>query len=245
MTKLALVPILSNAYWFMTCYVGLMILEPVLNMLFNDKTIKQLTVSIAVIYIVLTIYPFPYFRQLATEVGAGRSLQHFIVLYLTGGLLKRVTQAGVSARVSRIAKSACIIAFSVTVLSRAVLPGNANLQAYDNVFFTNNSPTIYLCASMVCLLVMNTKVNCSEATRRTIELLARSTLAVYLLHDGVLRTYLWDNIQRLLIGRMHPVLLVLVLPVLIYILCTILDQPRVYSEKKIKKLRSRPVDWSK
>ena len=86
-----LFPITTEAVWFISCYIILLVVSPLLNVLIYNPKLHKIIVLIATIYILVpTILPISAYKL--SNIG------WFIMLYLLTGVLKK---SGLVERVSR------------------------------------------------------------------------------------------------------------------------------------------------
>ena len=192
-------PILSNTYWFLTSYIGLYLLIPILNAtieLFQKK--GCLGIVAAVFYIVTNIYP-QFYPIHGGVINGGRTLSWMITLYFLA--------AAVKDRETSTAKAILLVILSYAALyfSRLILSDRAM------ILFTNQSPFVVGLSFGIFILVR--KMLYGRNSPQFVTFFASSTLSVYLVHECYLKTQLWQFVDD--ISKGSPVGL-LIAPVLIY-----------------------------
>ena len=80
-------PISRSPWWFMTCYIVLMLISPGLNIVKNNATDKQYKQIIAILVFLSCISGFIFTNGLINPNGF--NLFHFITLYFVGDAIKR------------------------------------------------------------------------------------------------------------------------------------------------------------
>lgn len=80
-------PISRSPWWFMTCYIVLMLISPGLNIVKNNATDKQYKQIIAILAFLSCISGFIFTNGLINPNGF--NLFHFITLYFVGDAIKR------------------------------------------------------------------------------------------------------------------------------------------------------------
>lgn len=84
----AVIPLCSGEYWFITCYVAMMLASPFLNVLWRHLGARGKTCLMALGFIVLSVVP-----TLATFNPIGSDLVWFFYLYLLGGWVREQREA--------------------------------------------------------------------------------------------------------------------------------------------------------
>lgn len=84
---LAFIPVSTNRYWFMTCYMLLLIFSPFLNKIIEIVSYKQFR---SLLLLMITVFSFVptiiYFHPLG---GSGKNIINFIMLYFIGAFIKK------------------------------------------------------------------------------------------------------------------------------------------------------------
>lgn len=192
-----LCPLLSNQYWFFTCYLLLYFVSPVLNRLIDtwDKR-EHKKILIALIAIFSAI---PSINIWGDSFGTNRgySLVWFSVLYLIAGYIRKyplrlpVHPALVYAVPSVVL---CALHSAITAWN----PGIGSVQAILTNQTSYNGPLV-LCASVGLLIwAQNSSLQPNARIIKVITTSASLTFGVYLLQDhGMIRQVLWNDWVRL------------------------------------------------
>ncbi len=165
-------PLSSNRWWFMTLYVILFILSPILN-----KGIEYLNrTQLKTIILLLVIYQSLSLTSL--ELGSGSSLQGFITMYLIGRYCA-IYGIGQSAKTIKIVYLACfavlfILCFSIIEWLPKYQSYQFLLMAYANILITTMA---------VCIFLIINSINPTYNT--TINKCLRPTLFIYLFTEGM------------------------------------------------------------
>lgn len=191
----ALMPVVSGEYWFITNFIALMFVSPLLNALYGRIGNSGLAKAVAIGFVMFSILPtLTKFDPLASN------LLWFIFLYLLGGWVR------VSCGQRRCAKlldplwyaqkcggfvlAFASIAFCLATIVAAVFLG----QRYGLELF---SPTYFVGQNMVPALLagVGLLVGFSERNLGSIKIInevAKTTLGIYLIHDNpFVRLWLW------------------------------------------------------
>jgi surface polysaccharide O-acyltransferase-like enzyme len=180
----ALTPICSDTYWFISRYLLVVLVSPLLN-----SAISAVRGRLAVPFVAL-IAMFSVLPTLGIDlVGAadGYSFGWFAVLYLTGAWLRERETA------SRWNLPAYLALFALTLgyhLGRKFLKSRGvELTSPDGYnFLTNYLASVFLFLFFAALEIRR------EGVRRTIAFLAPLMIGVYLFHDHYMKHFLWRDL---------------------------------------------------
>lgn len=78
----SLVPIITNKYWFITCYLMLYIFSPYLNKFTESISKKDYKSLLVILFIILSV--IPTFKKMGILSADGKDFYYFIFLYLIG-----------------------------------------------------------------------------------------------------------------------------------------------------------------
>lgn len=195
-------PLTRQCYWFASCYVLLLLLQPLLNFIIKKSNKIELK-SYAILFIILfSIVPtfLPWSKGMTSN---GTDIFWFITLYLFMAYIKKYCQ-----EYSLINSKA----FSITLFLSGVMGGvlidyvaNGVLVflgygLVDKLFYYNNSIFYFVGAVGLFLLFRNVSVNGSNKILvPTVLVPASTTFGIYLLHDNpLLRDLFWTNLNLVL-----------------------------------------------
>lgn len=180
----AFLPIKTNRYWFITCYVGLYLLHPFLNCIATNVTKKQYLYLLFLLVGMFSIYSF----KGGTFTGNG-SLLWFITLYFTGGYIRKYgIPWSVKQSVGLYVASALTTYLGLNV--HLLIKGNF----FSGTLIGNNSPSVFLGSVALFCIFKDMKIN-EKCFQKIIQFLAPATFGVYLIHDNnFVRPYLWHDL---------------------------------------------------
>ena len=193
-------PILSNTYWFLTSYIGLYLLIPILNemvALFQKKGCLGTVASM--LYIVTSIYPQFYPVHANISNGGGRTLYWMVTLYFIAAAIKQ----------KEFSKSTAILLAILSYL--ALYSSRLILNEQAMILFSNQSPLVLGLSLGIFILIR--KMLYDRSSPRIVAFFAASTLSVYLIHECCLKAQLWQYVDDM--SNISPMVL-LITPVLIY-----------------------------
>lgn len=184
--KLTVFPFTSKAYWFMLPYICVYVLSPFINKLIKSISQKQLISLIGIL-----IFMFSGIGFFITDSGLMNNLSWFILIYLIGAYIRlydfnyfsknTIKWFSVIGYVLFI-----IITCGITYMSQY----NANIFKIVNKISSMNSIIVLVEAILIFLVFKNFDIKNSKV----INILGKSSIGVYLLHDSIFRLEFWKEI---------------------------------------------------
>lgn len=211
-------PISQQGYWFITCYIVLMLLSPYLNKFIFHLEKKEL---INLIFLMTFLWSLCS-TFLNADLAYSR-IGYFVLLYCIGAYIKLYVKF--DDKCKKINKVILFISIFLLILSSILL----NYYGYlsDSTYFANENSFLVLIIAVSMFLYF---VHKKEYSNSVINNIAKCTLGVYLIHDNeILREYIWVDLLRnpefyysdfLVIHAICSI-------IYIYILCTIIDLIRI------------------
>lgn len=189
-------PIMSNQYWFFTCYFVLMIISPFLNRFINTMEQKEFKKCILILLTLFVLVPsFNVFGD-SFDTSKGYSVAWFMVLYLVAAYLRRYPLPKKPYGVFYIAISV------ISVLANAVLDrlsDNLSLfgQARD-ILIRYNCITVFVASVCLFLFFLHHPIKKENAVGKLVTGTAAVSFTVYLIHEHpAIRMLLWGDIIKL------------------------------------------------
>jgi surface polysaccharide O-acyltransferase-like enzyme len=227
----AMLPIGFSEYWFMTDYIMLMLMSPVLNMVIASISKEGLQKLLAGAIVCWSVLP--------GFIGANygyNDLVWFMVLYMIAGYIRKYVDFEKKNASKHFMVG--IISYLLVILSNVMLIFLGHITDID--IFTNksahfralNSPFILITA--VELLIGFTKLKPNY--NKFVNILASATLGVYLIHsNNLVRPYLWRVILKNADMYNSPLLILhaLISIVTVYMVCSCIDLIRQVTVGKI------------
>ena len=186
-------PILNEAYWFLTVYILVYIFLPVLRKLILVLSKRQLTTFLGIAIFIWSVWP-TMLGLMSNETEGYVFYNRFIwggLMFLIGAYIRMY-----SPRILDKLKNTIILFLSSTGLM--ILPiliiefcGIKGINA--NFFWRPNS--VLMLVWSISLFFLFRKLEIRE--NKLINLLASTTLGIYLLHDGPMRYFLWNKVFRI------------------------------------------------
>ena len=161
-------PISNNVYWFATAYIGLYILTPFINKFLKSLDKKQYQLILFVLLIMKSLIPFLTFNVYKEFDG----LTWFILLYMIGAYLKIYDIKYLENNKRNI----CITIIGIILLFII----NLICWVFNIPLFLNKNYSLPLL--IIALLIFKIFLNINIKDNKIINIFARSSFAVYLIH---------------------------------------------------------------
>ena len=190
-------PFSSGYYWFVSAYVILYLLSPILNFIIKKLTRKQhLAVCLGLLFF-FSLWKDVFIFWNVFNMDDGYSFGWFIVLYFVGSYL-RLHADPKKWKLSWVWYFV-IAAFMTAVATVAtLLPGDAEavvVSVFDRIT-QYNSILVTLAAMFLFVTFLKFEIK-GKVPQKIIGLVAPAALGVYLIHDNrYVRDYLWQNIVK-------------------------------------------------
>lgn len=195
----SLFPLSTDHYWFVTQFIGMLLLSPFLGMTARSITRPQYIFLLTALgFICLSLIPdFPLGKRF--HIAHGNSVMFFTYLFFVAGFIRRfVGQLPIKYL------SVYIVVLLAFMLFLTLCIGKRHLFWFDY----NSIP--FVLSVLVFVLFRQIKMKPSGMVK-LLSNIAPYTFAVYLLHDHLLvRSWLWEslNLQRFCGGFFFPILTV-------------------------------------
>lgn len=222
-------PIMTERYWYITAYFGMMLLAPLFNHAINNiekKKIKKIVIVMMLIFsVIFTILKFfPISAYDAFKLNNGYSMLWLCILYIIGAYF------GKHVEVKKFKGYKMILGY---VIMCAITVGfeflfeSIGLNNYSKILSRYTSPTILAAAIFLLLLFSNININ---RLKKFVVLMSNATLGVYLIHDNeIVRNNIVSKIFINYTGNSFIQLIIqTVLTILaVYCICSIIDIIRI------------------
>lgn len=190
--KLAVfLPFLGYRYWFMTCYLVIILLAPFVNRAVKDLTQKQYKRLVLVVLGVMSLWQtfLPFFETIDRRNGL--SVWWLLALYIVGGYI------GKFYRDIKIKKSLLFLIYIVASfaqfcyscqlewINKTYVDAKLSIPDYNNIFVVIAS---------ICIFLIFKQLKINEKIGETISVFSGSVFAAYLLTDNasIRRTFYMD-----------------------------------------------------
>lgn len=184
----SLFPISSDAYWFVTQYIGLLILSPFLAILARQLTYRQyLVLLMGGAILCLSIIPdFPLGKRF--YVAHGNSVWSFAYLFMIAGFIKHHLKTVPIGRLS-----VMVVLLTLLILLCEIIGGYNNGSI--SLYWLNYNGLVMMLSVAVFVLVRQLQIP-ERGFWTVLVKAAPYTFGVYLIHDHLLvRDWLWNTLS--------------------------------------------------
>lgn len=229
----------SRGQWFITAYVGLYLISPILNKAISYFNKKEFIYSI-ILLTTLNIY-FGWIYLNSVINSNGYNIMHFIYLYFIG----RFINLNYNSKNSTFTKRSKSIYFFIYIFSSSLLTLFAinSLKFFGYEFmvqysFAYNNPFVLISSISFFLFFLNITIN-----NRVINWIASSVLAVLLIHNNsyiapIFFKYI-NNLPDTYPNLFLCSLVISTIAIAIYIVCIIFDKFRLIITNPILSMTDR------
>jgi surface polysaccharide O-acyltransferase-like enzyme len=195
----AFLPISYNVYWFVSAYVGMYILFPVVNLLVHGITRKQHlgVILILVSYFSLWNSVIPFSQPMGIN-RFGYSVIWFLVLYLIAAYIRLyVTNFSTKKICLFFILTIAFINFSWLALSLVgIMLGISISNVFTEYYYHYNSFPVLIASVSFFLLFKNVCIK-SDVIRKIIRFASPLCFGVYLIHDNPnIRDIVWSFLPQ-------------------------------------------------
>ena len=233
-------PISTDAYWFVTQYIGLLILSPFLAILVRHLSYKQyLWLLTGGAFICLALIPdFPLAKRF--HVAHGNSLWSFAYLFLVAGFIKHYQKHIPMARLMTAAGLVTLLTIGCEIFL-----GYQNDSIH--LFWFNYNGIPFVLSVIVFIIIRQMQISESGVWKIIVKL-APYTFGVYLIHDHLMmRGWLWNtaSLTSVCDHWTYPIIVV-GLCCLIFIVAAIIESIRkkLFTILRIDSLIAKVDRWS-
>ena len=233
------IPVLLKNYWFVTCYIVLLILAPFLNKLIKTLSKEQYTMLLFIIIIIFSVWGTIIDPARTINYGGGYSISWFVCLYIIAGYIKRFYKNEKNRKITYFI--IYLLMSFVNVLAHWLI-NKYNIKTFEpNVLYRYFSITVLIAALNLFLFFLNINIK-QNMINRCIYFFSSATFGVYLIHENpYFRIFLWDGFKRFIVnvGNKKLSIIIITTPILLFLSFTFIDKIRMcifwlFSKMKIK-----------
>jgi len=221
-------PLYHNNYWFVTSYIVLMILAPLLSWGLQRLSQRQYLLTLALGFIVCFQF------LLGRFVMDGQQILLFVYLFMIGGYIRRYHE-GPQNRLKWIVLISVLI---LMLMYGVAIFKNMNVEGHDYYIYAMEYHGLVLPLSVAIFLLFKNLTIKGMVLKKVIYALAPLCFSVYIIHtQSVVDKYLWQYATEMFADSptfMIP-LLVLLLCVSVFFICCAIDYLRVRIAGMLKK----------
>ncbi len=184
--KLTAFPFTSKAYWFIFPYICVYVLSPFINKLIKSISQKQLISLIGIL-----IFMFSGIGFFITDLGLMNNLSWFVLIYLIGAYIRLYDFEKISKKTIKWFSVIGYVLFIIVTCGITYMSQyNANIFRFVNKISSMNSIIVLVEAILIFIVFKNLDIKNSKV----INILGKSSIGVYLLHDSIFRLEFWKKI---------------------------------------------------
>ncbi len=231
----SVLPIASDFYWFVSMYVGMYLLSPIMNKLVRALTKRQLACAVFLGFVLVSVWPNIIYFSSALNTAGGVSISWFLTVYLAGAYLKLYYKP--DGHFAKKLAYACIalllIPCSRFVIEALLQTPLGKISILDDlmwgysVFFTYSSILVSAASLLLFVAFLNLSVRTGKVSR-IINRIAGAAFGVYLIHDHLyIRDTLWGRIGGVFwLDKWYLLPACLGTTAAVYAVCTVIELGR-------------------
>lgn len=219
-------PVLSGQYWFISAYIVLYFLSPILNILANKLNQKQYKYFIITMFILLGIIKILFSKS---GTLSGTMLPVFMLYFLGGYVRKFVQPKKKQYYFVKYVLFTCIFTLIYITISMIMNIMQSEKIYYAGEYFLSafrEYNNLIIVAMIVCILLkfLTIKIN-SKTVNKLITLVAPSVFSIYIIHINInIRDYIWVALgAQNHVNTWYFVPYLLALIVLVFLICLAID----------------------
>ncbi|MBQ4068008.1 MAG: acyltransferase [Lachnospiraceae bacterium] len=220
--KKSIMPLSYQTYWFVTCYVILMILTPYINILVNNIS-KKMHCKLIVIFLCMWSVIPSIFREnllMYSELG------WFVLLYFIATYIRKYVdndKINLKKHIGITILSGVLLVVSVVMLDCIGRTYMIEELSVMRRWYSSMNSVIVIVLSIELFLVF---LAMKEKSNRFVNTIASATFGVYLIHDNfLLRPYIWDVIfkNKEMYSSQYLIVHAICTISIIFVVCLIID----------------------
>lgn len=230
-------PISYKKYWFASTYMYLYLIFPFLNKFahsIDKKTYKTVLILLSMMFSL--IYSIIYkSNSFQTGTGVFESLVWFVFLYLLAGYIRVYGIKFLENKRKNIIFTIILIIvfFGILFISHFMYIKFHKLKNIINYYTRMNSVFLLLLAVTIFYVFKNIKIKNSKI----INLIARNSFAVYLIHEHeLIRIPMWKFINSIVVQYSNEYIIILGCIIIFFTIAGIIEKIRILLEKHILKI---------
>lgn len=226
-------PIYNSVYWFVTKYVALIALSPIINILLNSMN-KRLHLYLVTILLIVTCEISPTIGYCHVYEAGGGTLLWFLTLYTSGSYISRYKTT------DSIKLNAGKLFFAISIICTAIYLARNFYKMQHGGYTIISKPhynSIAIYALSCLILIWASNLNLKNSILKKISGLGYLTFGVYLIHDNpFVREKLWNKIinPNLYVETWYHIPYMILVSVIIFIICCIIERIRIIIFTKLE-----------
>ena len=228
----SILPISSDFYWFVSMYIGMYVLSPIMNKLIRSLTKRQLECTILICFVLVSVWPNIIYFSSALNTAGGVSISWFLTVYLFGAYLKLYYKPDGTfiRKILYAVLATLLIPLSRFLIEFILITPLGKISIFDDlmwgysVFYSYSSIIVTIASVLLFIAFLNLDIK-KEKAAHYILVIASSSFGVYLIHDHLyIRETLWTLIDGAsLLNKWYLPLACIGTILSIYFLCTLIE----------------------
>ena len=236
----SLFPTLTREYWFITSYVGVYIISPILRDFVKILNKSKHRKCVVIGFAMFVVYYNLFFFCDNLNFGGSTGIVWFIYLYICGSYIFKYDKSFLSSNVKKYIISMLVALASQVPFLLIYLITNKRIFLVGANIFDSVYNSIFVFISSLCFFKIFTSWKWnpkSEYVKNIIIFLSSGSLAVYLIHDNkYMRELIWSNISFNPNNPIEFIIYWVITIIIIYLLCVNIDCVRRYCINKLVKI---------
>ncbi|WP_408072492.1 acyltransferase [Butyrivibrio sp. JL13D10] len=225
-----------SRYWFFTSYVGMFILSPFVSLGLKHFNKKQDITVFTGMFIIFSFLPTVLGQEYAFCLNQGYSTLWFIVLYYTGGLIRKYNIF------EKLTTHKWLLIYFICAILAWMIRYFLEKQGVIEAIFALNSfdcysSSLYLIGgiAMLCAFIRVKVTN--PAVMAVISFFSPVCFGVYLIHDNMALSYYFISGKFAFLAQKNPVIMcigIVASGLGIFVICSLVDWIRELLFRKLK-----------
>lgn len=226
----AFLPISYNQYWFISAYIGMYLLSPVINVLLRSLNQRQHLGTILLLLAMFSLWPdmLPYANPLGIS-SKGYTMVWFVVLFIIAAYIRKYPMKIKPANAIKYYILTALVLLAIWIVIALAIRADSFEDEWYGMFtfyyYRYNSLLVLTTAIFLFLTFINIKIENSFA-QKAIAFVAPLTMGVYLIHDNEnARDIVWKGLCGLEPTIVAP-LLAIGYVTIVFFACLLIDEIR-------------------
>jgi len=226
----AVLPISYNQYWFISAYIGMYLLSPVLNVLIRYLNQKQHIGTILLLVAMFSLWPdvLPFSSPLGIS-AKGYTVAWFAVLYIIAAYFQKYPVKMKPSKAFRNYILSALVLLSIWIFTAIA----TKADSFENelhgqltfYYYRYNSFVVLTTAVFLWILFLNIKVE-NKFSQKIISFVAPLTMGVYLIHDNEkARDFVWQGLRTMEPSIAAPIIAIGYV-MMVFVICLVIDEVR-------------------
>ncbi|MDO4294119.1 MAG: acyltransferase [Eubacteriales bacterium] len=199
----SVLPVASDFYWFVSMYVGMYLLSPLMNRLVRSMSKRQLCCAALLSLGLVSVWPNIIYFSSALNTAGGVSISWFLTLYLCGAYLRLYYRPDgrFGSWLWKAFAALLLIPASRFIIEALLATPLQKISILDDlmwgysVFYNYSSILVTLASILLFLAFLNLRIAPGKGAA-VINTVAGAAFGVYLIHDHYyIREKLWSRID--------------------------------------------------